>query len=251
MSTPIFSIITITFNAGKILESTILSILNQSYPHIEYIIVDGNSSDSTKDIISQYEAGIARWVSEPDRGLYDAMNKGLRMATGDYVWFLNAGDVLAHSNTVKELASIAERNGIPDILYGETNLMDSGGKIIAARRLKAPSTLTWKSFRTGMLVCHQAFVAKREIAEEYDLQYRFSSDFDWCIRCMKKAGATVNSRLCLVNYLYEGLTTANRKASLKERHAIMCKYYGVITTNILHIWFAIRYCWAKWTKRAI
>ncbi|MDR0725304.1 MAG: glycosyltransferase, partial [Prevotellaceae bacterium] len=86
---------------------------------------------------------------------------------------------------------------------------------------------------------------------EYDLQYRYSADFDWCIRCMKAAKVTVNSRLRLVNYLYEGLTTANRKASLKERYAIMCKYYGVILTDILHIWFAVRFYWAKWTKGII
>ncbi|MDR1380203.1 MAG: glycosyltransferase, partial [Tannerella sp.] len=91
---PVFSIITVTFNAGKVLEQTILSVVNQSYPGIEYIVIDGNSSDNTKEIIEQYASGISCRVSEPDRGLYDAMNKGLRLATGDYVWFLNAGDVL-------------------------------------------------------------------------------------------------------------------------------------------------------------
>jgi hypothetical protein len=95
------------------------------------------------------------------------------------------------------------------------------------------------------LVCHQAFVVKRNIAPEYNLQYRFSSDFDWCIRCMKAAKTIVNSRLRLVNYLYEGLSTANRRASLMERYKIMCNYYGVIPTQIRHIWFAIRFYWAK------
>jgi hypothetical protein len=179
------------------------------------------------------------------------MNKGLRKATGDYVWFLNAGDVLAHSNTVKELAAIAMQNGLPDILYGETDLMDINGQIIAARRLKAPKVLTWQHFRMGMVVCHQAFIAKRSIAPAYDLQYRFSADFDWCIRCMKTAKTIVNSRLRLVNYLYEGLTAANRKASLKERHAIMCKYYGSFATNLLHVWFAVRFYWAKWTGKIV
>jgi hypothetical protein len=127
--------------------------------------------------------------------------------------------------------------------------MDINGKIIAARRLKAPRHLTWKSFRMGMLVCHQAFVVKRDIAPEYNLQYRFSSDFDWCIRCMKAAKTIVNSRLRLVNYLYEGLTAANRKASLKERCQIMYNYYGAFVTVLLHGWFAIRFYWAKGTKK--
>jgi hypothetical protein len=83
------------------------------------------------------------------------------------------------------------------------------------------------------------------------LQYRFSADFDWCIRCMKMAKNIVNSRLRVVNYLYEGLTTDNRKASLKERYDIMCKYYGPFATNLLHVWFAIRFYWAKWTKRIV
>jgi glycosyltransferase involved in cell wall biosynthesis len=245
MPYPVFSIVTVTFNAEKVLERTMLSVLNQTCPQIEYIIVDGSSTDGTVDIIRQYASGLASWVSEPDLGLYDAMNKGLRMATGDYVWFLNAGDVLKNENMVAELAAVAEQNGMPDILYGETDLMDTKGKIIAARRLKAPKTLTWKSFRMGMLVCHQAFVVKRTVAMEYDLQYRYSADFEWCIRCMQAAGSIVNSRLRLVNYLYEGMTTNNRKASLKERYAIMCKYYGVIPTQIRHLWFALRFYWAK------
>jgi glycosyltransferase involved in cell wall biosynthesis len=247
----LFSIITVTFNAGKILERTVLSVLNQTCPQIEYIIVDGDSSDGTKEIIERYASGLACRISEPDRGLYDAMNKGMRLATGDYVWFLNAGDILPHSNIVSELAAVAEQNGLPDILYGETDLMNPEGKIIATRRLKAPKALTWKSFRMGMLVCHQAFIARREIAGKYDLRYRFSADFDWCIRCMKAAGTIVNSRLRVVNYLYEGLTTANRKASLKERYAIMCKHYGVFVTVLLHGWFAVRFYWAKGTKRIV
>jgi hypothetical protein len=149
---------------------------------------------------------------------------------------------------VAELSAIANQNKTPDILYGETDIMNPDGKIIAARRLKAPCKLTWKSFRMGMLVCHQAFVVKRDVAPEYDLQYRFSGDFDWCIRCLKASRTILNSRLRLVNYLCEGLTTSNRRVSLKERHAIMCKYYGAVSTNLLHLWFAVRFYRAKWTR---
>ena len=88
---PTFSIITVTYNAERWLERTLLSVLNQSYSNVEYIIIDGASKDKTVEIIRQYEAGIAFWISEPDHGLYEAMNKGLQHATGDYVWFLNAG----------------------------------------------------------------------------------------------------------------------------------------------------------------
>ena len=246
-----FTIITVTYNALKILDKTILSVINQTYNNIEYIIIDGKSDDGTVDLIRKYENKINYWISEPDQGLYDAMNKGLQAATGDYVWFLNAGDVFKNENAISELVEIAVQNGVPDILYGETDLIDKEGKRIGERRLKAPAHLTWKSFKMGMLVCHQAFIVKRELAPLYNLQYHFSADFDWCIQCMKKAKTIVNTNRILVNYLQEGLTTANRKASLKERYAIMCKYYGTFATLMRHIWFAIRFYWAKCFYREI
>jgi hypothetical protein len=118
--------------------------------------------------------------------------------------------------------------------------VDDNGKFLAMRRLKAPEILRWKSFRQGMLVCHQAFIVKRKLFEPYDLTYRFSSDFDWCIRMMKKARYIHNTHLTLINYLNEGMTTANRKASLKERYRIMTKHYGAISTFLHHIWFVVR-----------
>lgn len=251
MITPVFSIITVTYNAEKVLEETILSVINQSYKSIEYIIIDGNSSDNTTDLIRKYSDGISYWISEPDQGLYDAMNKGLNAATGDYVWFLNAGDILKNKDIVLDLANIAVRHKMPGILYGETDLIDLKGNVLAERRLKAPEHLTWKSFRMGMLVSHQAFIVKKSLALNYDLQYRYSADFDWCIRCMKETKTIVNSHLRLVNYLYEGLTTSNRKASLQERYVIMCKYYGTFATTIYHIWFAIRFYWSLWIKKIV
>ena len=258
-----FSIITVAYNASQVLKKTILSVINQTYNPIEYIIIDGGSSDGTVDLIRQYQSGLHYWISEPDKGIYDAMNKGLRVATGDYVWFLNAGDTLQHHHIVSDVALKTEQAGQPDILYGETDLMDSVGRVFAKRRLKTPRNLTWKSFRMGMLVCHQAFIVKRSIVPAYDTQYRFSADFDWCIRCLKEAekrsqareigkigetGNALNTQLRIVNYLYEGMTTANRKASLKERYAIMCRYYGILPTQIRHLWFAVRACWARLFK---
>lgn len=243
-----FSIITITYNASEHLEKTIQSVLNQSDDLIQYLIIDGGSTDGTIDIIKKYEAEL-QWISEPDKGLYDAMNKGLSLANEDYVWFINAGDILKEG-IVKELATLIKQKR-SDIIYGETDLIDEKGIILGARRLKTPKSLTWKSFRMGMLVCHQAFIVKREISPNYNLKYRFSADYDWCIRCMKQTNSILNSNLRLVNYLNEGMTTANRKESLKERYKIMCTYYGNLPTMMLHCWFAIRFYWAKWTKKII
>ena len=239
--TPLFSIITVTYHAESVLEETILSVVSQTYHNIEYIIVDGASKDRTLSIENKYRDKIQAVVSEPDKGLYDAMNKGLKMAKGEYVCFLNAGDTFHEDDTLQLIVhQLNKSNVLPDVIYGETALVDAQRHFVRMRRLQTPDTLNWKSFRQGMLVCHQAFIAKRALAETYDLNYRFSADFDWCIRVMKKASLLHNTRLTLIDYLDEGMTTKNRKASLKERFRIMAKHYGYISTVLHHIWFVLR-----------
>ncbi|MDR0711927.1 MAG: glycosyltransferase [Prevotellaceae bacterium] len=248
----LFSIITITYNAEKVLERTILSVLNQTYLQVEYIIVDGNSSDKTKEIIDRYASRLSFRISEQDKGLYDAMNKGLRIATGDYVWFLNAGDTLHSKTTIEEVArSLSLTANLPDIIYGETDLVGNDEKFIATRRLKSPKALTWRSFSMGMMVCHQSFIVKRSIAPAYNLNYPLVADFDWCIRCLKQAKHILNTHLILSNFLTEGLSSQKRKASLKERFRIMSHYYGVLPTIIRHAWFALRFYSAKLLGRQI
>lgn len=239
---PKFSIITVTYNAEKVLEDTIQSVITQSYKNVEYIIVDGGSKDRTLLIAEKYKEHIHFILSEPDKGLYDAMNKGIRLATGDYLCFLNAGDELHEDDTLLQIVHSIKGTDLPDIIYGETAIVNEEGHFMRMRRLSAPENLTWKSFRHGMLVCHQAFFASREIAstEPYDLNYRFSADFDWCIRIMKKSKTLHNSHITIIDYLNEGMTTRNHKASLKERFRIMCKHYGYISTVMFHIWFILR-----------
>ncbi|MFR0835800.1 MAG: glycosyltransferase family 2 protein [Barnesiella sp.] len=246
---PLFSIITITFNAGLTLRPTLESVSKQTFNDFEYIIVDGASTDNTLNIVSDYRHIITHTISEKDKGLYDAMNKGLRNASGEYLIFLNAGDSFYNEDTLKIIAEYININNNPDILYGETALVNSKRNFISMRRLKAPEKLSWKSFRKGMLVCHQAFIARRTIAPEYDLTYRFSSDFDWCIRCMRQAKIITNTHTILINYLNEGVTTKNRKLSLKERYRIMVKYYGSIPVVLWHLWFAARFFTARLTGK--
>jgi len=234
------SVITVTYNAAHILERTLKSVREQTYPHIEHLIVDGESKDNTVALIRQYAHEKMVWVSETDKGLYDAMNKAAGMASGDYLCFLNAGDTFFAPDSVEKMMHTVEPENAPDIIYGETAIVDERGVFLSMRRLKAPEILTWKSFQQGMVVCHQAFIVKKELFEPYDLSYRFSSDFDWCIRMMKKASLIHNTRLTLINYLHEGMTTTNRKASLKERYRIMAKYYGQTSTFLHHIWFVVR-----------
>jgi len=100
----------------------------------------------------------------------------------------------------------------------------------------------------GMLVCHQSFIAKREKAPLFDLNYRLVADYDWCIQCLKRADSVHNSRRVLSDFLEQGMSSVHRKDSLKERYTVMCKYYGKIPTLLLHGWFAVRFYFAKWVK---
>ena len=239
---PKFSIITVTYNAEKVLEDTIQSVIFQTYRNVEYIIVDGASKDHTLEIVNKYHNRINKVISEPDKGLYDAMNKGIQLATGNYLCFLNAGDKFHDSETLQKVVHTLKGQELPDVIYGETAIVDEEGHFLHMRRLSTPAHLNWKSFKQGMLVCHQAFFANRKLAINhlYDLQYRFSADFDWCIRIMKKAKCLHNTQLTLIDYLNEGMTTKNHKASLKERFCIMAKHYGLISTILHHGWFVIR-----------
>ncbi len=234
-TTPLISVITITFNAADVLPPTMESLSKQTFRDLEHIVIDGASTDDTLSVARKL--GSPRILSEPDAGLYDAMNKGLRMARGKYVIFLNAGDSFHGPETLSRYAEAAERGY--DIIYGDTIIVDKDRNIIGKRHLDAPYRLTFDSFSQGMLVCHQAFMVKRELAPEYDLQYRFSADYDWTIRCIKAGNENnfYNLRTITVDYLQDGLTDKNKMKSLRERYAIMSKHYGGAATAIRHIGF--------------
>ena len=234
------SVITVTYNAEATLERTLRSVQSQSQADIEHIIVDGNSQDGTVALIERYANERTNWVSEPDKGLYDAMNKAAAMATGDYLCFLNAGDTFHSDTTVEEMMRSIPQGSVPDIIYGQTAIVDGNGRFLHMRRLEAPKVLNWKSFKQGMLVCHQAFIVRRGLFEPYDLGYRFSSDFDWAVKLLKRAQVIHYTDMTLIDYLNEGLTTTNHKASLKERYKIMTKHYGQVSTALHHAWFVVR-----------
>ena len=252
---PLITVATVTYNAESTLPCTLESVASQTYPHIEHLIVDGCSKDQTMEQIHRYvdaNTGKAQphdihVVREPDKGLYDAMNKALEQAAGDYIVFLNAGDRLHSPDTLqKAFAPLAGLSPLPAIVYGETDLVDAEGRFVRHRRLQAPERLTWKDFRWGMLVCHQSFYVRTDLARQtpYDLAYRFSADYDWCLRLLEQAdrkGLPVrNSHLVLTDYLCEGLTTQNHKASLGERFRIMARHFGWAATVGQHLWFVLR-----------
>ena len=236
---PRISIITICYNAASTITRTLRSVSAQTYPNIQYLIIDGASKDNTLELVREL-APEAEIYSERDKGIYDAMNKGLDRATGDYVWYVNAGDALASPTTVEDLIrATCTGDSLPDVLYGDTRLIDAEGHDLGLRRLRPPHQLDWRSFRSGMLVCHQAFVAKRSISPHYDLRYRFSADVDWCIRVLKEAKTTAFYPEPIALYLNEGTTTANHRASLIERFHVMRHHYGLVTTVLQHLRFLV------------
>lgn len=235
MDFPKVSIITVVYNAADALSKTIESVSGLKYPHVEYIIVDGNSTDGTKSVIEQNYLSITQWVSEPDKGIYDAMNKGLLMATGEYVWFLNAGDTIFDPYVLQNI--FAGRENYADLYYGETLIKAQNGDIVGLRRKRPSKNLRWTSFRRGMTVCHQSIIVNRSVVPFYDLSYRYSADFDWVIAILRKRISVYNTRRIISVFELGGATTNNHTQSLKERFSIMKKYYGLTTTILSHIAF--------------
>ena len=256
-----FTIVTITYNAGRVFMRTAGSVMRQEYPGVEHLIIDGASTDGTVNMAFDYKKQSdsaangheVRVISEPDKGLYDAMNKGLRLATGDYVCFMNAGDFFPDGSTLATICAKARlgelenaAGPLPAVLYGDTDLVDNDGRYIGRRRLTPPERLTWRSFRQGMLVCHQAFYARTDIARRtpYNLRYRHSADVDWCIRVMKEAEKEglqlVNVHATVADYQREGQSTEFHRASLLERFDIMRRHYGLPMTLAMHVWFVVR-----------
>ena len=223
------TVITITYNASAVLQRTLDSLLCQDYAYVEHVVVDGASKDQTVKMVEAYQTQVAAmhpdWTlklkSEPDGGLYDAMNKG----------------TVAHA---------ASQDPHPAVIYGNTDIVDNEGNFLFPRRLQPPEKLSWKSFRQGMLVCHQSFYARSDIAKAhpYDLKYRHSADVKWCIEVMKEAErrklAMINTHKVLTKYLREGDTTVHHRASLWERFRVMTEEYGWLTTIAMHVWFVVR-----------
>lgn len=238
---PLFSIITVTYNAAETLPRTLASVKAQTCRLFEYLVIDGMSSDNTLQLAK--DSGIEGMIihSGKDKGIYDAMNKGLGMAKGEYVIFLNAGDSFHSNDTLQLIADTIMNNDFPGIVYGQTDIVDIEGNRLGDRHLRAPSVLTLDSFRNGMVVCHQAFVVLRRITGAYDLQYRYSADYDWCIKCLQHSRHNIYIDNVIIDYLNEGTTTRNHRRSLRERFKIMCYYYGTWPTIRKHLSFIPRY----------
>lgn len=246
MTRPKVSIITVVYNAKDALEATLENLNALKYAEKEIIVIDGNSSDGTKDVIAKFALDITTFVSEPDSGIYDAMNKGLMLATGDYVWFMNAGDFVYSPDV---LANIFHGQEIyADVYYGETMILDENGVQLGLRKKRVPKKLKWQSFKRGMVVCHQSIIVKRNIAPKYNLSYKYAADIEWVLQILKCAKSTYNTKQIISKFSEGGTSTTHRRASLNERYKIMNNHFGKIQTIFSHISFVFDVLKPKYRK---
>lgn len=233
---PKITVVTVVYNAAELIEQTIKSIICQSYSNIEYIVFDGLSNDGTVDIIRKYDKDISFWVSEKDTGIYDAMNKGLKKASGDFIIFINAGDMFYSSQTLEKIPFKLYPNA--DVFYGETVIIDDkSGDELGLRKKRPPINLSWKHYRKGMVVCHQSIFIRKSITSEYNSNFKLSADVEWVILALKKAKEVIYTETIIAKFLTGGASRVQQKLSLKERFMVMRKYFGLPQTIISHIGF--------------
>lgn len=227
------SIITTTYNSGLTLRDTIRSVLSQSYPDIEYIIIDGGSKDNTLEIINKYKDKIAKVISEPDKGIYDAMNKGIRMATGDIVGILNSDDFFTSTNVIENIVKAFESNDI-DAVFGDIHFVkpDNLNKSV---RYYSSSIFRPSLFRFGFMPAHPSFYVKRICYEKYglyDLNYKIASDYDLLIRFLYINKITYKYlNIDFVTMRVGGASTENVKSRVVLNKEIVraCRKYGIYT----------------------
>jgi glycosyltransferase involved in cell wall biosynthesis len=229
------SIITVTYNAQSFIKPTLLSILSQSYKDYEHLIVDGCSKDATLEIIKNFNNNKIRLVSEPDNGLYDAMNKAIKLAKGKYIVFINAGDELYDSET---LSSVFSRVKDEDFVYGDTVVVGLDGGLRPYHKIKpSQDKISYKSFIEGMVICHQAMIVKREKAALFNQNYKISSDIDWAINTTKACNSFLDTNLTISRFLDGGVSQKNKIKALRERFIILNNHFGFFKTVIQHLKF--------------
>lgn len=234
---PKLSIITVTWNAVQELPPTLESVFALAQQDYELIIIDGASTDGTVEYVQSLGNRVHQFVSEKDAGIYDAMNKGLHMARGEYVWFLNAGDT-AYNAHVADL--IFEDSDPADVYYGDTLMETPEGKVLGLRRGSVPEYLRLKHLRTGMKVSHQSLIVRRSVAPDYDLRYRYVADLDWLIRLLK-SGARVKNMHCVVSVFKTGGTSGrNWRKAMWERWDCLRRHFGTLGAFSAHVRIGLR-----------
>jgi glycosyltransferase involved in cell wall biosynthesis len=228
------TVVTVVRNGRDCIEQTINSILNQTYENIEYVIIDGSSTDGTVDVIRQYQDRIVYWMSEPDNGIYDAMNKGIERATGEWINFMNAGDIFYENRTIEKIFSHDYR-GI-DIIYGDHTIIydNNNSKIWRAKNIDQ----LWK----GMIFCHQSSFIRTALMKKdnFRLENRISADFDLLYALYLKGYTFLNTQIIISSVLADGLSGSNTTATTLShwrtvrRYSNNCKINSFYAVQLLN-----------------
>jgi glycosyltransferase involved in cell wall biosynthesis len=216
---PLITVVTVVFNGVQFLEETIQSVINQTYPNIEYIIIDGGSTDGTLEIIRKYEHAIDYWMSEKDEGIYDAMNEGINAATGRWINFMNAGDLFFSADSISNIFQTSCSNAT--VVYGDVNARyQSFSKIIKVGQLSR----MWM----GMQFCHQsAFVlTSYHQANKFNIKNRVAADLEFFFRCYQNG-----LRFQYVNVIVSTFSTGGVSESNRIRTILACRDAVCMTQN--------------------
>lgn len=239
------SIITATYNSAETLRSTFDSVLSQTYTNYEYVVVDGFSSDGTLEIIKEYEQkfnGKMRYISEKDKGLYDAMNKGLAMATGDIVGILNSDDFYTSNDILDVIATTIKEKNV-DAVYGDIHFVNSND-LTKCVRYYSSAIFSRRLMRFGFMPAHPSFYCKRAVYEKYgffNTKYRIAADFDSLFRFIYiNRISTSYIKRDFVTMRTGGVSTDGLRSRwlIMKEHSKIMKSYGVYTNMLF---FAIRY----------
>lgn len=216
---PLVSIITVVYNGEKYLEETIQSVINQTHDNVEYIIIDGGSTDGTVDIIKKYEDQIDYWVSEKDKGIYDAMNKGIQLVCGDWINFMNAGDRIFEENIIQTISS----HLVADLVYGDHAVYKDD-----PNNYDIINVGSYRDIR-NIPFCHQSLFVKTKLLKNnlFDLQYKIAADYDQYLRLKALKASILYVPMTVALFLDGGLSSISRKKLIKEYYTITSQYHPI------------------------
>ncbi len=220
---PLFSIITVCRNAEALVGSTVLSVANQNFPNLEYLVVDGASTDKTVDVVRQHAGALAlRVVSEPDEGIYDAMNKGVRLARGKWVYFLNAGDDFADNDVLNRVSShLASAADNSDVAHGDVVYRGAAGHRLVRFDWVTRHNLVFEH------LCHQAVFARRTAFDQigpFNTAYRINADYDWLLRVFRQGVPSIYLGFPIAFYDDQGISAREQGAMQVERLLVRNSY---------------------------
>ena len=216
---PLISIITVVYNGEEHIEETIRSVIGQSYDNVEYIVIDGGSTDGTVDVIRKYEEYIDYWVSESDDGIYDAMNKGIMLAAGEWINFMNSGDTLYDKTTLADIA--AQITTDTDLIYGDAEMRY---RTFKRKRLSLPISEISK----GMCFCHQSMYVRTALHRQhlYNLSYTICADYDFICKVYKNKSKFMKLDRVLASCSTEGVSDRQSTELLKQALRISCAHFS-------------------------